>query len=113
MFYLLLYSQSTDIWTFLAASLVCHGKYELHRVALNDALDNVPMTQDSVFRVHVPEHCPDVTDEVLQPIDTCADKEACRARTLEQVRAFHENLKQFDDHTADERKASAPGLSYA
>ena len=89
-----------------------HHTRALLRAALNGELDNVPTNEDPIFRIHVPEHCPGVPDEVLQPINTWADKNAYRAKALELSRAFHENFKQFEDHAADEVKASAPRLSY-
>jgi phosphoenolpyruvate carboxykinase (ATP) len=90
-----------------------HHTRALLRAALNGELDGVPTTEDPIFRIHVPQHCPGVPDEVLQPINTWADKETYRAKALELSHAFHENFKQFEDYAAEEVKAAAPRLSYA
>jgi phosphoenolpyruvate carboxykinase (ATP) len=89
-----------------------HHTRALLRSALNGELDDVPMTEDPIFRIHVPEYCPGIPDEVLQPINTWVDKEAYRAKALELAHAFHENFKQFENYAAEEVKAAAPRLSY-
>jgi phosphoenolpyruvate carboxykinase (ATP) len=90
-----------------------HHTRALLRAALNGELDGVPTTEDPIFRIQVPQHCTGVPDEVLQPINTWADKETYRAKALELSHAFHENFKQFEDYAAEEVKAAAPRLSYA
>ena len=44
--------------------------------AMNGALDNVTYQPHSVFGVLVPQSCPNVPAEILNPRDTWAEKEA-------------------------------------
>jgi len=89
-----------------------HHTRAMLRAALDGELDDVPTTEDPIFRFLVPERCPGVPDEVLQPANTWPAPEAYRAKALELARAFHENFKQFEGHAGETVKAAEPRLSY-
>ncbi len=76
--------------------------------ALDGKLENVPTWQDPFFGLHVPESCPDVPSEVLNPKNTWADKNAYDDKALDLVRRFRENFKQFEAHVSEAIKAAGP-----
>ncbi|MHC4341789.1 MAG: phosphoenolpyruvate carboxykinase (ATP) [Planctomycetota bacterium] len=79
------------------------------RAALTGALDDIPCRPDPIFKVEVPEHCPDVPDPVLQPRETWEDKEAYDGKARELAERFAENFKDFEEQAAPEVRAAAPG----
>jgi len=62
---------------------------------LSGALDDVKMRKDPVFGFEVPESCPDVPKEVLNPRLTWADKKAYDEMSRKLAGMFVENFKQF------------------
>ncbi|OYD07487.1 phosphoenolpyruvate carboxykinase (ATP) [Paludifilum halophilum] len=75
------------------------------RAALRGDLDKDRFTIDPVFRIAVPEHCPDVPDRMLMPRNTWADPAAYDAKAKELTKRFHENFRQFDDVNETIRQA--------
>jgi phosphoenolpyruvate carboxykinase (ATP) len=59
--------------------------------ALNGELDKVPYTEDTLFHLQVPASCPGVPDDILNPMNTWADREAYLAAAVKLAR-------QFSDH---------------
>jgi len=88
-----------------------HHTRALLRAALDGDLDDLPTTEDPIFGIQVPEYCPGVPDEVMQPINTWPDPEAYRAKALELARAFRKNFQQFANHASEEVKAAEPRTS--
>jgi len=81
------------------------------RAALDGSLRDVPTVTDPVFGLHVPETCPGVPSEVLQPRETWPDKDAYDAAAADLANRFRENFKAFADQ-ADARVLEAgPGGS--
>ncbi len=78
------------------------------RAILDGTLAQVPSQADPVFGVQVPESCPDVPSEILQPRNTWADKEAYDEQARKLAGMFAENFKQFAGETSDGVKASGP-----
>jgi phosphoenolpyruvate carboxykinase (ATP) len=76
--------------------------------ALNGELDDVPMVEEPYFGLMVPQHMPDVPDEVLNPRGTWADKDAYDAQAQRLVGMFKENFRQFEDLVSEEIKAAGP-----
>lgn len=64
--------------------------------ALEGTLVTVPTRPDPIFGVHVPEHCPGVPHEVLQPRSTWSDKAAYDAMARDLGHKFIQNFKQFE-----------------
>jgi phosphoenolpyruvate carboxykinase (ATP) len=77
---------------------------------LDGTLANTPTVEDPVFGVHVPESCPGVPAEVLQPRNTWEDKEAYDDQARKLAGMFVENFKQFEGDASDEVKAAGPEL---
>jgi phosphoenolpyruvate carboxykinase (ATP) len=61
---------------------------------------------DPAFGLSVPEACPDVPSEVLQPRNAWRDKRAYDAMAGEVARRFEANFRQFADEV-DERVRAA------
>lgn len=76
--------------------------------AMNGELDNVEYKPHSVFGVSIPQACPNVPDEILNPRSTWADKEAYDKKANELAKLFNENFAQFADESSDDIKNAAP-----
>jgi phosphoenolpyruvate carboxykinase (ATP) len=78
------------------------------RAALSGALDDVPMKPDPVFGVLVPESCPGVPSEVLQPRSSWQDTRAYDEQAKKLACMFEENFEQFRAHVPREVAAAGP-----
>ncbi|HEV2129876.1 MAG TPA: phosphoenolpyruvate carboxykinase [Longimicrobiaceae bacterium] len=65
------------------------------RAALAGELDDVETTKDPVFGLHIPNHVPNVSDEVLRPRETWKDGEAYDRQAHKLAGMFRENFEQF------------------
>ncbi len=74
---------------------------------LTGKLDDVAKTPDPFFGVEVPQSCPDVPAEVLNPRNTWKDKAAYDATAADLTRRFANNFKQFEDKVDAKVKAAA------
>ena len=63
--------------------------------ALNGTLENVKYHLDPIFNVNVPESCPDVPSEILDPRNVWTDKAAYEASAHELAKKFNENFKKY------------------
>ncbi|MEE2689729.1 MAG: phosphoenolpyruvate carboxykinase [Pseudomonadota bacterium] len=66
------------------------------RAALDGRLAEVAMTADPNFGLNVPQACPDVPNEVLQPRETWGDKGAYDSTARDLTQRFEANFKQFE-----------------
>ena len=80
------------------------------RAALSGRLDKVATRTDPHFGLHVPEHCPEVPDEVLNPRNTWADRAAYDAQARELARRFVENFEKYRAEVTPEVAAAAPRI---
>lgn len=78
------------------------------RGALTGALNEVPMRKDAVFGLDVPERCPDVPSEVLEPRTTWQDKHAYDEQANKLAHMFKENFRQFAAEAPADVRAAAP-----
>jgi len=78
------------------------------RAILNGTLASVPTVEDPFFGVQVPESCPDVPSEILQPRNTWEDKEAYDVQAKKLAGMFAENFKQFEIEASEEVKGAGP-----
>jgi phosphoenolpyruvate carboxykinase (ATP) len=78
------------------------------RAALSGALDDVPTTTDSIFGLAVPEVCPDVPGEVLQPRNTWADKDAYDRQAYALAAMFAANFAAYADGVSSSVRAVGP-----
>jgi phosphoenolpyruvate carboxykinase (ATP) len=74
------------------------------RAALDGRLAEVGVTPDPNFGVLVPQACPDVPADVLQPRTTWSDKAAYDTTARDLRGRFEKNFKQFEEYVNDEVK---------
>ncbi len=65
--------------------------------ALNGDLDKEEFVEHPVFGVFMPQNCPGVPSEILNPRNTWKDKEAYDAHTAKLAALFIENFNRFSD----------------
>ena len=75
---------------------------------LSGTLEEIPRTKDPFFGIEVPETCPDVPSEVLQPRNTWQDKAAYDQQAKKLASMFAENFKQFDEDVSEEIRGAGP-----
>jgi phosphoenolpyruvate carboxykinase (ATP) len=68
----------------------------------------VSCTHDPIFGFEVPQHCPDVPDELLQPRDTWNDPSAYDTKADELAKLFAANFADYADHAAPEVRTAGP-----
>jgi phosphoenolpyruvate carboxykinase (ATP) len=76
--------------------------------ALNGHLNDVAFEQHPIFGLDVPQSCPGVPSEVLNPKDTWKNKKAYDIQAKELAASFKENFKKFEEFANDEIMAGAP-----
>jgi len=78
--------------------------------ALSGALDIVKYRHDEVFNLYVPETCPDVPSEVLNPRNTWAEKDGYDLSARKLAQMFIENFGKFGN-TPKEILDAGPQIS--
>lgn len=76
--------------------------------AMNGELKDAQYITDEVFGLSVPQTCPGVPTEVLNPRNTWEDKSAYDEKATGLAEAFHKNFQQFADGSSNEILAGAP-----
>jgi len=81
------------------------------QAALNGDLASVPMRSDDYFKISVPEQCPNVPSEVLNPKKTWGDPEEYDQQARKLVARFEDNFKQFEGQIPSEISEAGPSRS--
>jgi phosphoenolpyruvate carboxykinase (ATP) len=76
--------------------------------ALSGGLDGVLYDTHPVFNLQVPQSCPDVPAEVLNPRHTWSDKAAYDAQAAKLARMFVDNFRSFEAKVAPDVVAAGP-----
>jgi phosphoenolpyruvate carboxykinase (ATP) len=76
--------------------------------ALNGELDDVSYRNDETFGIAVPQTCPNIPDEVLNPRNTWEDKNLYDAKAKELALKFRENFAKFEEFANEEIMAGGP-----
>jgi len=76
--------------------------------ALNGELDEVNFTEHEVFGLAMPNSCPNVPTELLNPQNTWSNKGAYEDKANELANAFVANFEQFASEASEELLAAAP-----
>ena len=76
--------------------------------ALNGELDNVEYKKHEIFGLEVPQSCPNVPEEILNPRNTWEDKAAYDAKANELAESFKKNFAKFEEFANEEILAGAP-----
>jgi phosphoenolpyruvate carboxykinase (ATP) len=82
----------------------------LLNAALTGKLDDVSYKQDLIFGFEVPEHCPDVHDEVLNPSSSWPDKKEYDRRYQDLAMRFKQNFGKFETQTPLEVIEAGPRI---
>ncbi len=76
--------------------------------ALEGKLDSVKYNKDPFFNLLIPESCPDIPSEVLNPKNTWQDKEDYDKQAKKLANMFIENFKDYEDAASEEIKNAGP-----
>jgi len=76
--------------------------------AMNGGLNDVTYTPHPVFGILVPQSCPGVPAELLNPRDTWADKEAYDKKAQELAKLFVKNFEKYTSQANHEIRSAAP-----
>ena len=79
--------------------------------ALEGKLLDSDMRTDEVFGLNVPNSCPDVPSDVLNPRETWADKSAYDAAAMDLAQRFVTNFSQFDETATDAMRSGGPRVA--
>jgi len=79
--------------------------------AMKGELDNVEYKAHDIFGVLVPQTCPNVPTEILNPKDTWEDKEAYDAKAAQLAQLFVNNFEKYAAQASDEIKSAAPKVA--
>src|SRR5207237_8203100 len=79
----------------------------LRRAALDGRHAAAPVRQDANFGMLVPEACPEVPDEILDPRGTWSDKQAYDETARALTRRFAANFAEFEPFVGREVKEAA------
>jgi phosphoenolpyruvate carboxykinase (ATP) len=71
-------------------------------------LDGVEFRADPHFGLRVPQTCPAVPSEVLNPRGTWKDTEAYDKQAVGLIARFKENFKQYENEVSKEVAAAGP-----
>ncbi len=80
------------------------------RAALTGALEKVPTITDPYFGLPIPTSCPDVPSEVLNPVETWADKTAYEKQARELADLFIKNFAQYVEQVIPEVVKAGPKI---
>ncbi len=78
--------------------------------ALNGELENVAYTTHEVFGLEMPNTCPNVPSEVLNPKLTWEDKAAYDDKAYDLAAQFNKNFEKFTEGASEELLAAAPNM---
>ena len=76
--------------------------------ALEGGLDDVEYKVHPIFGLNIPQECPNVPSEVLNPKETWADKEAYDVKAKQLAQSFKDNFEKFAEYANEEIMAGAP-----
>jgi phosphoenolpyruvate carboxykinase (ATP) len=76
--------------------------------AISGELEDVAFTPDPVFGFEVPQHCPGIPAEVLDPRSTWADPREYDVKAAELARLFAANFEQYAATAGPEVAAAGP-----
>ena len=82
----------------------------LLNAALTGKLNEVTYKQDPVFGFEVPEHCPDVPDEVLEPSSSWPDRKEYDRRYHDLAMRFRQNFGKFEEGAPEEIVEAGPTI---
>jgi phosphoenolpyruvate carboxykinase (ATP) len=76
--------------------------------ALDGRLNDIPMVRDRVFGLEIPESCPGVPSDILQPRNCWSDPAAYDAQAIRLAEMFYKNFSNFSDDMSPEIFQAGP-----
>jgi phosphoenolpyruvate carboxykinase (ATP) len=76
--------------------------------ALDGELDSVPFINHDVFGIAIPQECPNVPAEILNPRNTWEDKALYDVKAVELAHKFKANFEKFEEFANEEILAGGP-----
>jgi phosphoenolpyruvate carboxykinase (ATP) len=92
----------------VGARIAIASSRALIRAAISGQLDDVEYRTDPVFGLRMPVHCPDVPDEILDPRQTWADKEAYDQAAKDLARRFAVHFEAYESSVTSAVVAAGP-----
>jgi len=80
------------------------------KAALSGAMDSVEYIKDPIFGFEVPQKCPGVPEEILNPRETWKNPSDYDAKAKELAGRFVENFKEYEDNVPEEVFNEQPGI---
>ena len=78
---------------------------------LSGKLDNADFITHEVFGLNMPNSCPDVPSDILNPRNTWKNKEDYDLKANELAQAFNKNFAQFSNNANKEILSAAPKVA--
>ncbi|WMI67884.1 phosphoenolpyruvate carboxykinase (ATP) [Mangrovimonas sp. YM274] len=69
---------------------------------LKGELENVPLKSHPIFGLFMPEYCPGVPTEILDPINTWLQKGVYISKSIQLAHSFHINFDKFANQASEE-----------
>ncbi len=76
--------------------------------ALSGELDNASFSSFPIFEFEIPDRCPGVPSEILNPRNTWDDKEAYDKKAKELAKMFNDNFEKYKENASQEIIEAAP-----
>ena len=76
--------------------------------ALDGDLDNVDYQNHPIFGLHMPQICPNIPTDILNPKNTWSDKVAYDAKANDLAKEFRVNFEPFNSDANEKILAAAP-----
>ena len=76
--------------------------------ALEGKLKGIPTRPHPIFRIGVPESCPDVPAQILDPQNTWTDRRAYDEQAVALAWKFRNNFAQYETDVSEDVRAAAP-----
>lgn len=88
---------------------IAHTRAIINAILKGD-LKKVQLKTDPIFGLQVPQSCPNVPDEVLDPRGTWKNPKAYDEKARELAALFIENFKEYEDNVGPEIIAAGPQI---
>lgn len=75
---------------------------------LNNNFAEINFTREKIFNLNIPEMCPNVPKEILNPRNTWSNKEKYTEKAKELAKSFNENFLRFEEHVTEAMKQGIP-----
>jgi phosphoenolpyruvate carboxykinase (ATP) len=78
------------------------------KAALEGKLTERSYSPDGIFGLMIPDQCPGVPSELLNPMNTWTDPAEYLEKAYKLAALFNENFAQYEDFADEETKMAAP-----